>query len=549
MTTCHSEGRTERQPLRRLLLTSLLVWITVSPDSVLRAQPSAQPAEDRTSATERARNAAAGTVTGRVVDDTGNPIEGALVVVSEQRRVPDLKAATGKTDMAGRFSIEIPDQFRDAPLRQKRADPQVHCQCFVHVAGRPVSMQSFLLREQDGWSADLPQASLTKGHNLSFRVWSPEGKPLPGVDVRVGTEFGHKSLLIPPSEILKLRIRKSDDSGVATFPGIVGSMGHFQITATSPEFGVLTTAVAASAEKGETFDLLFKAKGSVVGQIRCTDPKQLSHLKLEVSSSGRTVRLPGVGLIVHEPGSKPVTVQPDQKGHFRVNGLPPGGLIVHQVIDEETVWLLHGPVVNLNIEPGGVTEYAGELKPGIPVDGYVIDRQMNELLGDSTIELKEAQWMQTQQVFEVKTQGDGRFQAVVPPGHYQVTARTMIPGFSRFRVQTFDVKPDDERAEVKVFVPRTLSMQAALVDEDDRPVGNAWVAAMSDNKLLMLKQASDAGTFEAWLADISRADVWQVRIGKRRFKGTVLKKVPLKLQVSLKTAADPEPVPSDSDRD
>ncbi|MHC4877875.1 MAG: hypothetical protein ACYTGL_15555, partial [Planctomycetota bacterium] len=93
-----------------------------------------------------------------------------------------------------------------------------------------------------------------------------------------------------------------------------------------------------------------------------------------------------------------------------------------------------------------------------------------------------------------------------------------------------------ERVQLKVFVPRTLSMQAELVDEDNLPVGNAWVAAMSGKTVLMLKRASDIGVFEAWLADVSRANSWQVRVGKQRLQGTVVRKVPLKLQVSLKPA-------------
>ena len=502
-----------------------------------------KPEESRSS--ETSGFPTTGTVTGTVVDENGKPIAKALAVLeTHPTRTPDRSPVkvTAVSNKRGRFTLKLTEPFFQRALQETALKERIDCPLTLWSKGRPIERRIVTLRKTPAWRADAGPLQLLPGTDIAFRVLSPNGSTVSNAEVRITGQYPGDHPHIPLA-LQEAMAGETGKDGLVLFPGLLRGRAVFTVSYRSEEFGTQTAQFQIVTPPEHPLDLAFEAGGTVTGKVRCSDPEQLAKLQLEVMTEidpGIAIRL---GLAIVNRKSSTVTVRPDSDGEFTINGLTPGLLRVRQLSTDKQSWRLKLLPVSQTVKPGAVTEFSAELVPTVPIEGFIVDKQTGEPLTESTVTVTSVNSPENRMVriekVRLTVRPDGSFIGAVIPGKYQVSVRTMVPGFSRIKVAHVTVPADAETAEVKVFIPRTLSMQAELVDEDGLPVGNAWVAAMSGKKLLMLKRASDIGIFEAWLADVSRADHWQVRIGKRRLIGTVINKVPLKLQVSLKAASNP----------
>ena len=488
-----------------------------------------------------------GTVAGTAVDENDKPIPGALAVLeTHPGAATDQRAVeiTAVSDKQGRFALKLTEPFFQRALQFTAMKGRVDCPLTLWSKGRILARRTVTLRKTLAWQADTGRTQLLPGIDISFRVLSPNGIAVQDAEVRITGKYSgdHPEL---PRALQTAMARKSDKDGVVRFPGLFRERAVFIVSYRSEEFGSQAARYRIVTPPEHPLSLSFEPTGTVTGKIRCSNPEQLADLKLELTTEMDARIAIRLGIAIVRSSSSTVIIQPDSDGEFTVKGLTPGLLRVRQITTDKTKWHLKQLPVAQTVEVGAVTEFSAELVPSVQIEGFIIDRQTGEPLTESTVVVTSVNsprnWAARTEKVPLTVRPDGSFLGSVIPGEYQVSVRTMIPGFSRIKVKQVTVPADAEAAEVKVFVPRTLSMQAELVGEDGLPIGNAWVAAMSGKKLLMLKRASDIGIFEAWLADVSRADHWQVRIGKRRLQGTVINKVPLKLQVSLKPQPPPKP--------
>jgi protocatechuate 3,4-dioxygenase beta subunit len=503
-----------------------------------------KPEESRSSETDGFPTT--GTVTGTVVDENGKPIAKALAVLeTHSTRTPDRSPVqvTAVSDKQGRFALSLTERFFQRALQETALKGRIDCPLTLWSKGRPIERRIVTLRKTLAWQANAGHIPLLSGTNVAFRVLSPNGIAVRSAEVKITGQYPGDHPHIPVA-LQEAMARESDKDGLVLFPGLLRTRTRavFVVSYRAEEFGTQTAQFQIVTPPEHPLDLAFEAGGTVTGKIRCSDPEQLADLKLELTTEMDARIGFRLGLAIVRRNSSTVTVRPDSDGQFTIKGLTPGLLRVRQISTDEKSWRLKLLPVTQTVEVGAVTEFSAELVPTVPIEGFIVDKQTGEPLTESTVEVTSVNSPQNWAAPKIKVpltvRPDGSFIGAVIPGKYQVSVRTMVPGFSRIKVAHVTVPADADTAEVKVFIPRTLSMQAELVDEDGLPVGNAWVAAMSGKKLLMLKRASDIGIFEAWLADVSRADHWQVRIGKQRLSGTVINKVPLKLQVALKTEAD-----------
>ncbi len=476
------------------------------------------------------------TISGIVTDEVGRPLPGAIAAIQPHFGPPAIEA-TATADKAGRFTIQLPDSFFPAVLQRTATNDRLDWPVTIWAPGRLLATQSVTLTKSRQWRAELPPIELRRGSDIAIRVLSPTDEVVAGAIVRIDGCYLKEFHALP--QLIQNRLTATcGEDGIVRFTGLVKPQMWLNVSIQSEAFGVQSGQYQIRSLPELPVDLRFVTSGTVEGRIRCSSTDELARLKLEVTTETNIPFGDNSALLASRRRSSRVVVSPDAEGCFKVRNMTPGRLTVRQIIDPASTWRLKPLPLVQTVALGKVTEFAAELLPGTRVMGFVIDNENGNLLAESTVEVHELHSPLNNQndvvPVPLSTVADGRFQGVFLPGHYQITAKTMIPGFSRIKLQRLEVQPDQEMLEVKLFVPRTLSMQAELVDDDGLPVGDAWVAAMSGKQLLNLKRASDIGVFEAWLADVSRADSWQVRIGKRRLSATVVNKVPLKLQVSLK---------------
>ncbi len=481
------------------------------------------------------------TVIGMVKDKSGQPVEGAIAVLSTHREAsPDQPAmeTAAASNKEGRFAITFSKRFLAAAQQQTPEKDRLLCPVTIWAPGRMLHATVASVTKSAEWKTELKPVELVPGHDVTFRVVDPEENPVPDARVRIERVLKSDQIVVP--QAIQQRLTASTNAaGIAKFSGLISPRMLIDVGYSSADFQVQRERHSVTQVSSVPRVLRFHRSGTVKGKIRCSVPEAFAQLKLLVTTNHNARIGHELGFPVTRSRSSQVIIRPDAEGKFEVRGLGPGWLQVRQIIDDHTTWRLTRPPVIQVVEPDGVTEFVADLKLGVRIEGFVVDQESGNLLAESTVTISrvvspQVRFMRNrQETISLQSESDGRFQTLLLPGVYQVAVRTMVPGFSRIRVHRVDVKPDQDHLQVKVQVPRTLSMQAELVDEDDLPIGDAWVAAMAGSKVLMLKRASDIGIFEAWLADVARADSWQVRIGKRRLQGTVVKKVPLKLQVSL----------------
>ncbi|MHC4878097.1 MAG: carboxypeptidase regulatory-like domain-containing protein, partial [Planctomycetota bacterium] len=402
--------------------------------------PEASPLPDRNEPT------ASLTVTGIVVDEDSQPIANSFVAISPHwpdtfstESFPPQATLNGtvetRTDERGHFSLRIPDSSQRHRQRITSKWQTILCSCSVWSEGHSVWSKPLELKPEWNWSVDLKTVTLAKGGNLSVSVLKSDARPATDVSV----EIMRYALRTPPPEFQKPLTAATDGSGVAEFPGILSRQSLLRIKVTSPDGGKeLTKDVRVNSADAVRVTMAFEPTGSVAGQIHSEDPSKLAGLKLRVFTvspanvGGQLVFIRQGNFFRQRNPPSPVIVTPDSKSRFQVDDLPVGQLFVEPVINDNSDWLLRIPPVTKIVEARQVTAFHADLKPGITLEGFVIDRQSNRPMTDSKLVLKtndrQINPFATEKTIPIRLDKNGRFRSVVAPGQYRITATTHIPG-------------------------------------------------------------------------------------------------------------------------
>ena len=382
------------------------------------------------------------TVTGRVVDEAGNPVEGAAVeMIDAKFPLPD-GSFRADSDVSGAFSIPhlIPGQFRFLARR----------------AGFSATLGSEIMVPDGETRLDAGELVLKAGAAIEGRVTDTRGRPLEGVVIRGYSEQGPITAMV---------VADQDPAPDA----LTGSDGRFRIE---------------DLERGRLYNLAAHhaahPRAMVQGIQAPTDEPVHIELQTARSLSGRVVGPEGEPVpdaevtAAAEVGFGMTTKlgRTGPQGEFRGTGLKPG-LLDLQVTARgyrDTWW--RGVQIPQDRDPEPVTI---TLERASVLEGRAQDEEGNPVPGARIIVVAQASPGGRPLRFPFEdpaTDSGGRFRVDgLAPGEYTLSA--WLPGSSRRAEAT--VRLGSGTTQVELVFKRGTVVAGRVVDEAGDPVPSAEV--------------------------------------------------------------------------
>ncbi len=271
-------------------------------------------------------------VRGKVVDEFAKPIAEAdvwLPVVSDYVKPADSLVAHTKTDVQGRFTLEIPGEW----LANKRFTA-VQTAVLAYKTGRCIGTgnanKAMFQDDSDDIVIELGSPSDT-----SFIVLNPDGKPLEGALVAAKNfdqQLHHATL---PEELMQLVSARTDAAGLVRLPAVPRKgLGCLRITAEG--FGVQLRDLSTLSKPDERA-IKLRPVGRVLGRIIAEKPEYAGHLWISLTTWAEFTKASQSKAIQSPVGE--ARVRTDSDGEFEVPAIAEGTLAI-RVFEEESIPVL-----------------------------------------------------------------------------------------------------------------------------------------------------------------------------------------------------------------
>ena len=389
--------------------------------------------------------ALAGSVSGRLLDSEGKPVEGATVAWYSYRSGEEtlLDETNGKeppslgetkTDPSGRFSARWEKTLGLVSVRALHA-----------------SHPGVLLPGPYGASEDLTLSdiALPPARRIAGRVVDEAGKPVAGARVEALGSGGRFASSLAFAE----------EGARAFCRAVTGGDGGFALAA-APEGNLVASVRAGGFFPGDEYwterdrSPVVKLSRGAALRGRVTDPK------------GK----PAAGAIVSARG---VAAQADESGNYALSGVAPGPVLVRALWKEE----LGGRKRGLNLRRGEEAEVPIRLTEDSAISGVVLDERSRRPLAGASVWASEPSLEGTGSERErsARTDARGRFRiAGLAAGVYglQVAKRGFLTSAERL------VEAASPPAAVSFALSRAASVAGRVVDEGGDPVPGAEVGVV-----------------------------------------------------------------------
>jgi len=426
-------------------------------------------AQDATKQRERA-------ITGMVVDQTGMPVNGADVGLQVWRydretRLPhgDFAADT-QTAADGTFRLILPTGL----------DPSLqHGTVWAIAEGQvPQSSTSPL-----NWHVSHPvKLNMVPSVEVVVRVMDVDQRPVPGVRVRVLSQRSPYTIGFPfPLAWRDGLTGTTNDRGDAwidhvlpeAIDGVLLSRDGMADVRLDPNFFLNRRP----AESGPTFTVVLPSTGSVLGQFTAQDAGVQLRRKFRVQTRSEE---PASGLTIWGE----TEVESDDAGNFRIDGIAAGRVTVPPFLPPLEPWRAMVPL-RASVQASETVTLRIPLVRGVNVRGQLRKGDTKEGVSDSPLTLIYGHSAEDNssmlEKFELTTDRDGFFTAIVPPGAIQLRLQSAPEGYCNVDwwkpdrkgsfgigmevpagVMSFELAPVD--------FDRTRELMGQLVDRDGAPL-------------------------------------------------------------------------------
>ena len=468
--------RSQREKLRKDLQVEKAEWEKL--EQKMSQEPTAET--DASPAEPAAAKSKSAEVSGRVVDEAGKGIAGADVGLQEWTRTSDELPngpflAAAKADADGRFRLLVPEGH---DLR---------------------GMNAAVWAMADGyqpWRPN-PQGSLSEPMTVKlvaagtvFRIVDEKGKGIAGVRVTVLSQNLPHSVNypIPPDWIGRMSGVTDADGRVRIASAVPDALAEVLL---QPPGGVPRVRLNRDFflnhrpdKSTPQFTWAWPAKGNIKGRIEVQGGKLPANLKISITTESK---LPNSIALVGTYGEATAAV--DAEGRFEIDGIAAGPITVAPFLDDRQPLRAEIPS-GVKVEAGKTASLTIPVRPGVLVRGQIRKQDTKQGYPNFSLWLIYGQSAQREhrdmsQRFELETDQQGRFSAVVPPGAIELRllsaprdythvehwkndggiwgARRVVPAGK----DSYDLDPIE-------LVP-TVSLSGTLVDLDGKPLaGYDW---------------------------------------------------------------------------
>ena len=432
-------------------------------------------------------------VAGRVIEDNGNPVGGATVLLpvnlglALQDQARDVvQTITGVT---GAFRMEVPAEWLEPPLRQHQTT------LWVYKSGFGLGTADVANQLEHNDPGDAVEISLPPEANPEFQILDETGTPASNVLVEPQNYREPRGYGIVPRELLQHIAAETDNEGRITIRGMEqGKL--FNLLVRSVRHGTQEFRVDTLPDGGE---LQLREAVSLSGRVIRGEPAWRQGIRVSFTTERpRRITADTPPQFGFTDGVGTATVTTDAAGRFEVPLIATGNLSIQEALDPQLP-------VRLLLPERAVVPIDGDLvlplEPAIIVRGHVVREDGADPVAGVTVSVRYGQFRQGDRAI---TDENGEFESGVLPGRvYQQVLS--IPDSDLTYVgsgisERFEVPITDEVFELPVIeLVGTWRQPGRLVDADGEPLANYDIWGVNGNRRYGFAKTNDQGEFEMQL--------------------------------------------------
>ena len=456
-------------------------------------------AGDRAGAPARTTRRLHRTIAGRVVDEQGEPIEGAMLWwhVTYSSEDDDKFLVHGTSDAQGNFQMRSPSEWLSNEINLQRDFIWVHAEGkglkVVRAAGGLVAIE-----KPAPWEISLPAADAA-----NIVIEDPAGNPLPNASIELWNFLAPNTAydIVPLSIRAALRV-VSDDRGRAVLPSHP-SQGLDSVRIAAGKFGLQQIRFNPLLD-GADFNIRLRATRSIEGRLIASDPKWVRGVRVHLETSASPLLTEKVKLkngkvvqmaIWETEGVSTITT--DDTGSFVVPAIAEGKPRIWVDVPKDSPVLPRIPTNLQQLPENGRFDVL--LDQAVEVSGLVLTRDGDRPVKDAVVSVSQTF---TSHFANHKTDENGRYFAKALPGEarlqliYVPEPISPMHAYAGENVTAFDVPQGVPQAEAPtLFLSPTRPIEGKVVDAQGRPVPDASIHGTSGNRICGFGRTDSNGLF------------------------------------------------------
>jgi hypothetical protein len=431
------------------------------------------------------RVAGANVVKGRVIDESGKPVDGAdlwLQLFVYGRRM-DFQHA--RADSQGRFFLEVPADWL-AELQPSK--PWNQLTLWAYAAGHQLGTAMAML---PSGASDLA-IRLRPASDTSFVVLDPEGRPYPGALVEPYSIRTWTMYQAPPDELLARVGVRTDAEGRAKLPAVPPDLLS-RVRVSTKDYGIQMQHTTESPTiVGAAIRL--RPVGKIEGRVIANPPEIARGARLGFTSKDNTAR-PRSSKEWPTEGLAFVTC--DEEGRFAVPAIAAGDVTIGVHVDEKQPLRPRLPA-SLNVQAGRTTTLEIPMLPTVAVRGSVRVQGTGKPVPGVLVDVA---YGVGRQGASVVSDAQGNYTARALPGRIRLQVISMPNEYARAPEDASDPSCEIPASATKFDLPPievlpAKSIAGHVVDQQNRPVENIRISVVEGGRHYGWGKSDKNGQFD-----------------------------------------------------
>jgi hypothetical protein len=509
---------TNGRSLPRVSISSMLLGamlLSASARQVAAADDEgAKRSQPSTAISGGATPGASRTISGRVVDPQGKPVEGARVWWVVQRDAGF--TAAGRADRDGQFRLTTPTNWVPNDAMQ-RAD-------VVWALGPNNDLAVACLEERPASSAKSGACllRLNPAEDRTIDIVDPDEQPVAGALIEPMNFRGGQGIdLIPDPIRMALRGTTNPTGHVRMH---IGFRDFFNLRVTSDRFGIQTVQLNPRNRSPE-HTIHLKEVGRLEGRLIANDAGDVKGVRLNISSASDN-RIGSAAVIS------------DEQGKFVVPEIASGQIQVYAHLSDGTSRVQPRLPKSFRLRAGETAELEIPVQRMVPVRGSVETEDTHAPVVGANVTVGFGNGSQGSRSV---TDAKGRFEVYVLPGAVNAPAISALPKnldddyeqAGEPGDRKVNVPPGDKPFEMPpVVLVRRVTIQGKVIEHDGRPLANATVCGDVGNRRYGFCETGANGEFSMRVPRTISPQRYEVFAPKhdRNFDVTIVQERPLVLK-------------------
>lgn len=467
-------------------------------------------------------SAEAFTISGRCIDEAGNPVPNARLWLPLRPEFLDYAATLeAVADGAGKFMFTIPSKLREPSPRLQFS--RIYAYEPTYAVGIASAYKQLNLSDLSAVEVTLPAAAAT-----TYRVFDPAGDPVANARVE---PWHLPAGDIYPESLRELLQNESDDRGQVTLQSIrEGDIRSVRVQ--HADWGEQEFSELNNRRVGGNDELRLSLVGGIRGRVVSEGDGPVAGIPVYAITRQEFSRAEG-------DAEGYATTFTDAEGRFEMPVIAAGSGPINFYVNQNQPWRVRafGGIV---VKPDELSELNVSLEKAVRVSGKVQTADAQQPVPAAQVHIRHGDLTKNWMTEQTITDEAGHFEAFVLPGEIRMYIQQKPAEFDPWECteerrktpiivsddsNTFDLPP--------IELERTKAVEGVVVDHNDQPLAKVQLYGTASNYIYGNTSSDEKGRFVMQLPTSITIEEYVIRTNDSRDRHVleVVSESPMKLRM------------------